>query len=240
MAKSPAPFIIAGILIGSFLTIQLRSDVTPVTSFALDEYEFQQELVQSFVDEQGTLQAQLSMLVAQVEVKEAALSQVYTSADTETLQSLKEQLGLTEVRGAGIEIVLEDSATVLRDSVLVESDALIHASDLRDVVNMLRTFPLVGLSINGQRVVSATAIQSVGNTILVNNLRITPPFTFQVITDIPDLVIQKLSNEAELPSLYGRVVQYGLTVKFKKVEELTIPAYVGGYSTHFLTVSDET
>ncbi|MDP2624926.1 MAG: DUF881 domain-containing protein [Candidatus Peregrinibacteria bacterium] len=233
------PFLFAGILIGGLLTIQLRSNVTPESSYALDEYEFQKEVVQTFVDDQTELEERLTELREQVEAEEAKVSQLYSSVDSEDLQSMKEALGLTELSGSGVEIILDDSEEVDRGSLTVNSNSLVAAADLRDVINLLRTFPFEGLAINGQRIVSVTSIQSAGSTILINNFNVVPPFTIQIITDVPDLVIQKLSHEPELSSLYDRVSSQNIEFKFKEEENLKLPAYLGIYSIDFLTLADD-
>lgn len=234
--KGRAPFLLAGVLIGTLLMLQLKSDVLPATSYALDELDFEQSLLTAFVEDQSELESRLSDLRVQVEASESKLSHLYSSVDADYLQNLKAALGLTEITGSGVEIVLADSPAVTHDSLVVEPNALVHAADLRDIVNLLRTFPSIGLAINGQRIVSISPIKSAGNTILINNLNVAPSFTIQALTDVPDLVLQALSHEVELPSIYARIVQNGLQFKFKKVEEITLPAYLGGYSTQFLTV----
>lgn len=230
-----SPFLLAGVLIGALFTLQLKSDVSPTTSYAWDEYTLQQELLASYVSEQEALESTLESLRGQVEEAESTVSDLYSSIDSDYVQHLKTELGLSSASGSGVEIVLEDSSAVTRDSMLVETNSLIHASDLRDVVNLLRTFPAVGIAINNQRILPISPIKSAGNTILVNNFTIAPPFTITILTDVPDLVIQSLSHEIELPSLYQRVAENGIQFKFKKSEELLVPSYLGGYPTQFIT-----
>ena len=232
------PFFLAGLLIGVLLVFQLKSAVQPESSYPFDEYEFQKSLVESFVQDQQELQTRLTELQAQVDEAEAKMA-TYNSADSDYFQTLQASLGLTELSGSGVEIILEDSATISRDDWIVDSNGLVRASDLRDLVNLLRTFPITGLSINDQRIVTSTPIMSAGNTILINNFNVVPPFKIQILTDLPDLVLQKLSSENDLSALYTRVAKYGIQFKFKKNESLTLPAYLGGYSTQFITAIAE-
>jgi len=236
--STDVPFFIAGALIGALLIFQLKSAVQPESSYPLDEYEFQKSLVESFVQDQEELQKSLTELQAQVDEAEAKMA-TYSSADSDYFKTLQVGLGLTELTGSGVEIILEDSSTISRDDWVVDSNSLVHASDLRDLVNLLRTFPITGLSINDQRIVASTPITSAGNTILINNFNVAPPFKIQVVIDLPDLVLQKLSSENDLPALYTRVAKYGIQFKFKKNESLTLPAYIGGYSTQFITAIAE-
>tara|TARA_B100000315_G_C14510953_1_gene556920 strand:- start:33 stop:764 length:732 start_codon:yes stop_codon:yes gene_type:complete len=238
-SKRQFSFILAGLLIGLFLTLQLRSPVVSVSSYPLDEYEFQLSLVQTFIDEQIDLETRLNELNLQVEEAEESVSNLYSSVDAEYLQGLKKTLGLTEVSGQGIEIVLDDSEGIEREDVVVDASKLIQASDLRDIINLLRTFPHEGIAINEQRIVAATAISGAGNSILINNFHVAPPFTIKVITDLPISVLQQLSNQEVLPSLYDRVDSNGLEFKFKEGDEMTLPAYIGGYSTYYINSASE-
>lgn len=232
------PFFIAGALIGVLLVFQLKSAVQPESSYPLDEYEFQKSLVESFMQDQQELQTRLTELQAEVDEAEAKMA-TYNSTDSDYFQTMQASLGLTELTGSGVEIIVDDSETISRNDWIVDSNGLVHASDLRDVVNLLRTFPIIGLSINDQRIVASTPITSAGNTILINNFNVVPPFKIQTLIDLPDLVLQKLSSEIDLPTLYARVAKYGIQFKFKKNESLTLPAYIGGYSTQFITAIAE-
>lgn len=237
--KKLIPFFIAGLLIGLFLTLQFKSEVLNVSSYPLDEYEFQLELVQSFMDDQTALEEQLNTLNQQVEEAEERISSPLSSMHASYLQSLKDTLGLSEVSGQGIEIILDDNPNVDRNEVIVDPSSLIHASDLRDLINLLRTFPNSGIAINGQRIVASTAILSAGNSLLINNFHVAPPFEIRMITDVPVLVLQKLSIEEELPSVYSRAQSNGLEFKFKEESYLTLPAHISGYSTEHINLEQE-
>ena len=205
------------------------------SSFPLDEYEFGHDLVQTFLEDQNSLLERLNELSLEIEAEEESIGALYSSIDDDYVQSLKKTLGLTEITGEGVEIILDDSPTISRDDIIIDPNSLIYAADLRDLVNLLRTFPFEALVINGQRVVSKSPITSAGSSILVNNFNLTPPFKIEMVTELPDLVIQKLTLEQELPSLYSRVSTTGIQFKFKKQEDMTLPAYIGGYSTDYLT-----
>jgi uncharacterized protein YlxW (UPF0749 family) len=238
-SKKIAPFLLAGLLIGLFLTLQLRSEVVQTSSFPLDEYDLQMELVQIFQDEQSELESQLNELSGEVEASQDNTARLYSGIDDTYLNDLKKTLGLTEVSGQGVVIQLNDAESVDRENLEINASAMVRASDLRDLVNILRAFPYEGIAINDQRIVVSSPISSAGNSILVNNFQLLPPFEVLIITEIPDLVIQTLTNEDQLSSIYDRVKNSGLEFKFKKQEELTLPAYIGGYSTNYLNFVNE-
>ncbi len=65
-----------------------------------------------------------------------------------------------------------------------ESERLIvHDYDLQLVVNELTASGAEAIAINGQRVISRTAIRCVGPTIMVNNVPIVPPFEILAVGD---------------------------------------------------------
>ncbi len=231
------PFLLAGLLIGLFLTLQLKSDVIQTSSYPLDEYELQTELVQTFQNDQDELEIRLNEISTEVESAQENTARLYGSIDDNYLNNLKQTLGLTAVSGQGVVIKFDDSELANRENLQAEANSLVHASDLRDLVNVLRAFSYQAITINDQRIVASTSISSAGTSILVNHFQLLPPFDIQIITEVPELVIQALTDEELLASIYSRMETTGLQFKFKKEDELTAPAYIGGYRTNYLTVN---
>ena len=95
-------------------------------------------------------------------------------------ESIKEKnlaLGLTELTGTGVKIVLQDSnISTVNNPFINASDLLVHDGDLMHVVNELFNSDAQAISINGQRIVSTTAIECDGNVIKVNGTKIGAPF----------------------------------------------------------------
>ena len=94
------------------------------------------------------------------------------NVDTEVEAQIKKNnalLGLTEVKGSGIIIKLDDNREVNSNEVLDVSSLLVHEQDLRHIVNELFNAGADAISINGKRIVSTTAILCDGNIIRVND-----------------------------------------------------------------------
>lgn len=95
--------------------------------------------------------------------------------------------GLTAVEGPGVVVTLNDSPQrppnglpeALRAD--ITANYLIHDVDIQRVVNELRAVGGEAFAVNGQRVVSTTAIRCVGPAIQVNAVPLTPPFKIQAI-----------------------------------------------------------
>ena len=141
-------------------------------------------------------------------------------------ESIKEKnlaLGLTEVTGTGIKIVLNDgNAAAITNPFVSVSDLLVHDGDLINVVNELFNSGAEAVSVNGQRIVSTTAIECDGNVIKVNGTKIGAPFEITAIGYPEQLAgIGRPGGTIEL--LESR----GVIVTLNKQNSVTIPKYSG-------------
>ena len=141
-------------------------------------------------------------------------------------ESIKEKnlaLGLTEVTGTGIKIILNDgNATTITNPFISVSDLLVHDGDLIYVVNELFNSGAEAISVNGQRIVSTTAIECDGNVIKVNGTKIGAPFEITAIGYPEQLAgIGRPGGTIEL--LESR----GVIVTLNKQNSVTIPKYSG-------------
>ena len=90
------------------------------------------------------------------------------------------KLGLTNLRGEGIELVLKDG----EDKKKVGNDALqiiVHDTDILEIVNVLRNAGAEAISINDQRVIATTPISCIGTVIKINDEKIGGPYVIRAI-----------------------------------------------------------
>ena len=91
------------------------------------------------------------------------------------------------------------------------------------MINELKNAGAEAISINGQRIVSNTAITCDGNVIRINNQKIGAPYVIQAI-GYPEY----LESGLNLP---GGLIQYlnrdGVITKVEKSNNITIPKYTG-------------
>ncbi len=231
-------FIVTGVFVGLLLTMQFKSSI-PTSVFPTDELEAQQNLIESYIADQALLKTKIVNLRSQIDEAQQQSEALVQDNNLETLKNLKKEMGLEPVRGKGIEISLSDGVFVNRDSSESISQSLIHASDLRDIVNILRTAKAEGISINDQRVIASTPITSVGNTILVNNFHLLPPFTVSAIGD-QELLMQRLNDPTSLPDLQKRSGEMKIQFETVLKEGISIPIYNGNLSTKYISVYKET
>jgi len=139
-------------------------------------------------------------------------------------------LGLTEVKGAGVEITLDDNRSVNQDEILGDiSDYLVHEEDLLQIIHELYNAKADAISINDQRIVSTTSILCDGNIIRVNGEVIGVPITIKAIGNL-------LYYNLNRPQGYLDIMRDdGVIVEMKEVDEVTIPKYDGVYNYKYIT-----
>lgn len=139
------------------------------------------------------------------------------------IDSLKLLAGLTEVKGSGIIVTLDDTRAINQiavDAGFYDPNVyVIHDSDILMVINELRNAEAEAISVNGQRIIATTEIRCVGPLIQINGIRLTAPFKISAI-GAPD----KLSTSLKLRGgIIDNIEQADIDVKIEKFDSITIP-----------------
>ena len=225
--KVQLTFVATGVLVGVLMTAQFRSAL-PSSSYPYDEYKIQQDLIKSYTDDQAVLKDKILNLRKGIDDKQKQSGASVQKNNLDILEQLKQKIGLASTKGDGVTIKLDDSPLAQRANSDGSDQFLVQAADLRDLVNLVFSAEAQGVAINGQRVIASTSIGSVGNTILVNNTHILPPFTITTIGD-QGLLLQRLNDPTALPDLEKRVkgqkIQYG----YQTQSNVVIPVYNGDF-----------
>lgn len=181
--------------------------------------------------EQAALKSEIARLRA-----ELAAHQSQAAAQTDRLRKLNEELdaqraaaGLTAVRGPGVAVTLDDSSVRNLPASADPNAYLIHEFDVRDVVNVLWLAGAEAIAINDERVVGNTSVYCVGSTVMVNTTRLSPPYVIRAIGE-PGELMNTLRNPSYLASLRQKVERYGVRFQTMPMSEMTLPAYLGGFS----------
>lgn len=91
-------------------------------------------------------------------------------------------LGLTEVKGSGLIVRLDDNREIDPEEVIGDVGALlVHEGDLRQIINELFNAGAEAISINGKRVVNTTSIACDGNIIRINDEIVGAPMEIKAI-----------------------------------------------------------
>lgn len=140
-------------------------------------------------------------------------------------------LGLTEVKGPGMIIKLDDNREVNVDEMLVDPGSLIvHEGDLLQIVNELFNAGADAISINGKRIVSTTAILCDGNIIRINDEMVGVPIEIKAI-GYPERLYGALNRTQGYLDLMRRD---GVKVSSEKKDEIVIPKYEGIYQYEYI------
>ena len=171
----------------------------------------------------------------ELENKEEKLEEqkkIITERDSESndlqkeLIKLNSLIGTIDVKGNGVILVLEDNKNVTRENIgILEniSDYIIHDSDLLTIVNVLKNAGAEAISINDERVINSTSIECDGSVILINNNKISSPFTIKAIGSQ-----ETIMGALRIPGGFVETLQaYGLVSSIKKQNNITIYKYSG-------------
>lgn len=138
-------------------------------------------------------------------------------------------LGYSELVGPGVIVTLKDGNPLSNNAFL--TNYIVHDEDIYEVVNALKNAGADAISVNGQRVVSSTAITCIGNVVKINNKKIGAPFVISAIGS-PTWLYSSLT-------MVGGYLEFienlGVQVDVKQVEkdEIVIPKYEGVYKYEY-------
>jgi uncharacterized protein YlxW (UPF0749 family) len=158
---------------------------------------------------------ELSSLISNVSANDSTSSEL-----SEELEKVNSEIGLTALQGEGVIVTLEDGDIT---SSVTATQSIVHDKDLISIVNCLWTAGAEAISVNGQRVVSTTAITCIGNVIKINDEKIGTPFEICAIGS-------KKGLKGAL-NINGGYVYYlkkdGVIVNIKESDSVIVPRYDG-------------
>ena len=172
--------------------------------------------------------------------KELAAIREQSTKNDSTASSKEQQitlnnnlLGLTDVEGKGIELTVKDDPNVTRENIGIFDDIsshIVHDGDLRRIVNELKNAGAEAISINGQRIVTTTAITCIGNVIKINDEKVSSPFVIKAI-GFPESMETALNRA-------GGYLDYlnddGIVTSIKKLDNVKITKYTGVISAKYM------
>ena len=158
--------------------------------------------------------------------KQATQNDTKSSAKQEEIKNNNMLLGLSEVKGEGLQIVIADNntGTLKNESEALDlSSQVVHYDDLIEVINALNNAGAEAISINGQRIIQTTAITCEGNVIKINGQKVSSPFTIKAIGS-QGLLYGSLT----MIGLYLYILdEAGVIVETTQMDNLTVEKYSG-------------
>lgn len=218
------------VLLGVYLAAQWQSRPRPPAATP----EYRREVAAATIQRLEAEQSDLKKRIGQLRQDLAARQQTAAAGESNIgrlnseLEQAKLSAGTVPVGGPGLRLLLDDSAAKTIPPKEDPAMYIVHEYQLRDIVNVLWAAGAEAISINGERIVGATSIYCVGSTILVNDTRTSPPYEFLVIGD-PARLEAALGDAQNLKALKSRVKLYGLQFDMQKPQQITVPAYTGGF-----------
>lgn len=135
-------------------------------------------------------------------------------------------LGLSEVTGNGIVITVNDSTSSL--NIFDDPNLLVvHDTDLINIVNELKSVGAEAISINGQRIVTTSAIECDGNVVLINGQKIAAPFVIKAIGFPESLKGINMLGSYVYNLKYDRHLEVKIETSDSLKQKITIPKYTG-------------
>ena len=142
-------------------------------------------------------------------------------------------LGLTNLEGKGIELTVADNPDATSENIGVLDDIskyIVHYNDIIALTNELKNAGAEAISVNGQRIVSQTAITCIGNVIKINDEKVSSPFVIKAI-GFPESLKGALTRG-------GGYLSYmkldGIQVSLRQQDNIQIPKYTGVISSKYM------
>ncbi len=222
------------LLLGAVLSMQTRS---VYESRQQEEAEKQKELneylekinelneeIQTLTSDITTLRDRYTIYLKNLEQNEPVFYNRLKYLN-DSIQEFRLYAGLTNVKGPGIEIRMDDG----------EFDMIVHDSFLYELVNELRAAGAQAIEVNGKRVVICTEFLCIGPSIRVNDEGVFAPFVIKAIGD--PAVLESRVKES---FIYKRIVSDNYRIDVKRYDEIFIRKYNDDYykKLKFLTETE--
>jgi len=130
--------------------------------------------------------------------------------------------GMKQVTGSGISVTIDDSSLPPKDRGDSNSSwFIVHNKDVISIINELRKGGAEAISINGERVISTSAIVCAGPTIMINNKKYITPFEIKSIGN-SQVLYDTIMNSKIIRDLKD----FSLPITIRILDNVTIDAYV--------------
>jgi uncharacterized protein YlxW (UPF0749 family) len=142
---------------------------------------------------------------------------------TDTLRALQTQTGFAALAGPGVKVVVDDAPGG-------REDGIVRDSDLALLVNGLWEAGATGVAVNGQRVTSLSALRNTAESIRINGVSLSPPYTVLATGDKRTLQAD-LAETASWAEFQGITQPLGMPVTMQNRDEVRLPAAPAGMMT---------
>ena len=210
------------ILFGLLTTVQFRSILNNTKNKPSIAYEI--EILKKELDSELSAGNKLREEIDFNTKKKESILKTFSSGNdngqlTDQWETAKLYAGLTNVKGDGVVLTLNDAT---EKNPFMVNLSLLHSEDVYEVVNELKKGGAQAISVNNERVISTTEVVCAGPTIRVNRNRYAVPFEIKAIGD-PKRLYSTFYDSPIFTSLSG----FGIRVDIKEAKNIEIPRYNG-------------
>ncbi|MEW6448388.1 MAG: DUF881 domain-containing protein [Bacillota bacterium] len=207
---------LVGLILGLLLVLQFRTANQQEPAVPGDRaHELTVELKALTTERAG-----LESVARDLEGKLARARLGYVQAEETIKAQIREAAvlaGMTRVAGPGVRVIITSRTGATPPGAIFA----VRDEDLLKLVNELRAAEAEALSINGQRLISTSAIRLAGSHINVNLQRITPPYEILAIGDPI-----ALRNSLEIKGgLVETMRDWGMDVTIETQNRIVIPPF---------------
>lgn len=217
--KRGISFTILLMIFGMMLAVQFHTIQEPIVRDTRDMWQLREDL-----KKQQQLQVELSSEIRKynemLNTYEDKEDQNPETALKETLNILKEEAGLTDVKGSGITIKIDK---LFSEELIGSQIQDISPELLKRLINELNSYGARDISIQGRRVINSTVIRDINGQTKMDNFSLHSfPIEIKVISEN----VEKLYNRMNASTTDEDFAIDNLSLTISNPEEnLTIPAY---------------
>ncbi len=208
------------LILGVVISLQFRSRIVANTQKSSSAFDYEQ-LKLSLVEEIKKGEELKKQEAENIKLREQLESELLNERKDESivneLSRLRFVSGLTDVKGAGVVVRLNDAP--VRTSANPNNE-IIHDGDIVRVLNELKKAGAQAISINGERIISTSEQVCAGTLVRINDVRHAVPYEIKAIGNIDRLELA-LNNSQILSSL----AKEGIRVNVERYKEITIEKY---------------
>ena len=156
------------------------------------------------------------------------------------LEAAKYYAGLSDAKGPGIVITLDDNKTGSDQAQKADptqydaKDYIVHDKNILYLVTVLRSSGAKVISVNDQRIITTSNIRCAGPIIIVNSTRLAPPYIIKAIGN-PDQLAEAIKRSDE----FVYIQSINLPSQITKQPDVSIPAYNGPIKFTFAQIEKE-
>ncbi len=214
--------VVAALAGGLFVASAVSSGGTDLRASGTD--------LETVVDQRA---ADVDALRSEVERLQAEVDLLGGMVDDDAVRTVRERVaeaspeaGMTPVSGAGLVVTLDDSPLDEPPEGVDANVLVVHQQDIQAFVNAMWAGGAVGVSLQGQRLVSTTGIKCVGNTVILEGVPYAPPYRIEAVGDIDQLFA--VLESTHYVDIYRQYVEaYDLGLEVEVAEQLDLAAYEG-------------